>query len=125
MKHKLVFLLLFTAFLSVSCVSNARVFSAGNQEPGVRGKFSPTTLTRTDRVAGGKCVAKLTYDEESGYLKKVETDPPCVVKEEQLLVNGHELVDFSGSITFGGSCRTCYPSVYGPPKCIIDYTRNC
>lgn len=124
MKFKLVFLLMFTAFLSVSCASNVRVFSVGNQEPGVRGKFGPATLTRTERVAGGKCVAKLTYDEESGYLKKVETEPPCVATEKPLLVNGHELVDLSGSITFNGSCTTCYNTYYGP-RCVTDPTRNC
>jgi len=100
MKPKLMLLAMFTALLSCS-----RGVLVEAQDPGYR----PITLQRTDLVAGGKCVARLTYDQKSGDLIKVETDPPCVTGQRPLRVNDQELRDISGSITFGSGTTTCYP----------------
>lgn len=135
MKFKLVFLAMFTAALSFACAGTSLM---ARQEPSqmtsqevmkhrtvIGGSYTPRTLQRTDLVAGGNCEAKLTFD-ESGGLTKVETDSPScrVVTEERLLVNGHELLDFSGTVTFSGSCTTCYSTIYGP-RCVTRYDRNC
>lgn len=110
MKPKLMLLAMFTAVVSFACVSNSRGVSVENMGPGAPGNpFRPITLQRTDLVAGGKCVARLTYDQKSGDPIKVETDPPCVTGQRPLRINDQELRDISGSITFGSGTSTCYP----------------
>ena len=123
MKPKLMFLAMFAAVLSLSCVSNSRGVSAGTKEPGASANlFRPITLTRTALVAGGKCLAKLTYD-KSGDLISVETDPPCVVGQGPLVVNGQALQDNPDSITFGSGTTTCYgPPIPSPPRCVCTRT---
>jgi len=117
MKPKLMLLAMFAAILSFACVSNSRGVPVENMGPGTPGNlFRPITLTRTDQVAGGRCQAKLTYD-NSGNLVSVQTDPPCVVGRGPLLVNGQELRDSPGSITFGTATTTCYPWT-SPPWCV-------
>lgn len=126
MRLKLVFLGLFTAIVSVACASYPRGASQDGMQLGARHNLhAPITIQRTDSVLGGRCQARLTFDRQSGNITKIETDPPCVVKsvgEERLLVNGHEVVDLSGSITFSGSCRIYYGSA---GQYVIDPTRNC
>src|ERR1700675_2004201 len=120
MKPKLMLLAMFAAILSFSCVSNSRGVPVENKEPGVPGNlFRPITRTRTALVAGGRCLAKLTYN-NSGDLVSVETDTPgCFVGQGPLLVNGKELQDNSDSITFGTGTTTCYgPPIPSPPRCV-------
>ena len=107
MKPKLMLLAMFTALLSCS-----RGVLVEAQDPGYR----PVTVSRTDLVIGGRCRAKLTYN-NSGDVTSVETDPPCVVGQGPLLVNGQELRHLSGSITFGSGTSICYSTSIGP-KCI-------
>ena len=119
MRLKLAFLVLFTAIVSSACVSYERGVSRGIMQPRLGANnfantFVPITIQRTDRVAGGKCLAKLSYD-ASGDLK-VETEPPCIVGQGPLFVNGEELQDSDGLITFGSGTTTCYPT--SPPRCI-------
>jgi hypothetical protein len=71
----------------------------------------PVPISRTELVANGKCVAKLTYNKE-GELITVETDTKgCSAKQMPLLVNNEPLVHNSDSITFGKGSWT----IYGPP----------
>lgn len=127
MRFKLGLLVLFTAIMSFACAGTSENVRQGTwmgrqERPmttAATDSYKPITIQRTDRVLGGRCEAKLTFDEKSGGLVKLETDTPdCVVTQKPLLVNGHELLDLSGSITFEGSCTICYPSVFGPPLCI-------
>jgi hypothetical protein len=71
----------------------------------------PVPISRTELVAGGKCVAKLTFNKE-GELTKVETDTKgCSAKQIPVLVNNEPLLHNSDSITWGkGTCTT-----WGPP----------
>lgn len=126
MRLKLSLLGLFTAIVSVACASYPRGASQDGMQLGARNNpHAPITIQRTDLVLGGRCQARLTFDQETGNIIKIETDSPCVVRavgEERLLVNGHEVVDLSGSLTFNGSCRIYYGSAR---QYIIDPTRNC
>ncbi|VUZ84203.1 hypothetical protein MELA_00569 [Candidatus Methylomirabilis lanthanidiphila] len=122
MKLKLTLLVMFTAIVSFACASYPRGASQEGIQLGTRNHpHAPITVQRTDSIFGGECVAKLIFDNDSGALTKVETEKPCVVKEERLLVNGREVIDLSGSIEFGGSCKRCYSN----GQCIVDYSKNC
>lgn len=116
LRPKLVWLAIFTAAVSFACAGTSMV-RQGHTPRTTGNSFTPVTLQQTDLVAGGKCVAKLTYDRESGVLKSVETDPPCVAGNGPLRVNGQELQDISGPLTFGSGTTTCYPTSYGW-KCV-------
>ncbi len=89
--------------------------------PGVPGDpFQPMSVTKTEVVAGGKCVARLIYD-GNGKLVDVTTDPPCVTYSGPVSVNGQPLQNNSGAngITFGNGTTTCYgPPVPSPARCI-------
>lgn len=89
--------------------------------PGVPGDpFQPMSVTKTDVVAGGKCVARLIYD-GNGKLVNVTTDPPCVTYSGPVSVNGQPLQNNTGptGITFGNGTTTCYgPPVPSPARCI-------
>jgi hypothetical protein len=80
---------------------------------------TPVPISRTELVAGGKCVAKLTYNKE-GELTKVETDTKgCFVGQKSLLVNKEPLLHNSDSITFGKGTTTCYgPPFPDPAMCV-------
>ncbi len=118
MKCKLSLLVVFTAIVSFACASTSQM---ARQEPPMKtratGSYKPITVQQTELVLGGKCVAKLTYDQKSGDLIKVETDSPCRVTEDHLLVNGQEVLDLSGSITFGSGTKYCRP-VGGVLRCV-------
>ena len=125
MKPKLMLLAMFTAIVSFACASTSQMVREdtrmGRQEPPMKtratGSYKPITVQQTELVLGGKCVAKLTYDEKSGGLVKVETDSPCRVTEDHLLVNGQEVLDLSGSITFGSGSKNCRV-VFGRLQCV-------
>jgi hypothetical protein len=59
---------LFAAVVSSSCSQTITVRSDG----GIASPFRTIPLTRTVLVAGGKCIAKLTY--KNGELTDVDTD---------------------------------------------------
>lgn len=134
MRLKLSLLVLFTAIVSVACAGTTdttrKGTPMGEQKPPMKsgrdivqsGSYKPITLHRTDRVFGGRCEARLTFDPTTGDVTDIATDPPCVVGKGQLVINGHEVVDLSGSITFGGSCKIYYGSA---GQYIIDPTKNC
>ena len=117
MRPKLMLLAMFVALLS------SLVLAVPGAFPGSEGNIYRTiTLTRTALVAGGKCLAKLTYN-NSGDLISVETDPPCIVGRGPLLVNGKELQDNPDSITFGSGTTTCYgPPIPSPARCVCTAT---
>ena len=121
MKPKLMLLAMFTAIVSFACASTSQM---ARQEPPIKTRatrsysYKPITVQQTELVLGGKCVAKLTFDENSGGLIKVETDPPCRVTEDHLLVNGQEVLDLSGSITFGSGTKYCRVVAGGGLQCI-------
>jgi hypothetical protein len=125
MKCKLSLLVVFTAAVSFACASASQMVREdtrmGRQEPPMKtratGSYKPITVQQTELVLGGKCVAKLTYDQNSGDLIKVETDSPCRVTEDHLLVNGQEVLDLSGSITFGRGTKNCRV-VFGRLQCV-------
>jgi hypothetical protein len=81
-------------------------------------QFQPVFQTQTTLVAGGKCVAKLTFD-ANGNVTDVTaepTDPPCQVGQPEggvLRINGEPIRNNAGphGITFGNGTTTCY----GPP----------
>jgi len=118
MKCKLSLLVVFTAAVSFACASNS---GAVRKEPPMKtlatGSYKPIAVQQTELVLGGKCLAKLTYDQNSGALVKVETDSPCRVTEDHLLVNGQEVLDLSGSITFGSGSKNCRV-VFGRLQCV-------
>lgn len=121
MRIKLALLVLFTAAVSFACAGaqtrdqkSTRMGLELDVKPRATGSYKPVTLQRTELVLGGQCIARLTFDQESGGLKKVETDPPCVVTEDHLLVNNQEIRDISdSSISFGSGSKYCWydPSV--------------
>ena len=116
MKSRIALFVLFAAFTSSSCSQTISVSSEG----GAVSPFQTIPLTRTALVAGGKCIAKLTY--KNGKLSEVDTDTQgCFVGEAKspLMVNGQPLQDNSDSITFGNGTTTCYgPPIPSPPRCV-------
>jgi hypothetical protein len=118
MKPKLVLFALFAA-LTASC---SQVVSVQTDKIGGGGvsPFRTIPLTRTALVAGGKCVAQLTY--KDGEIVSVDTETKgCFVGEAKspLLVNGQPLQDNPSSITFGTGTTTCYgPPNPNPPRCV-------
>jgi len=119
MKFELALLAMCAALLCVSCSGRRcgqrpTVSVAGAEEQVVGAKYVEQL------VFGGKCKAKLTYDED-GKLANVDTDPPCYRGEavRGLSVNGEPLMENTGAITFGTATSRCYgPPVPSPPICI-------
>lgn len=122
MKSKLILLVVVTAAVSFACANNVeRVHGGEPKEPLGRTQttsYQPMMLQQTELVLRGRCVAKLTYDQKSGGLIDVQTDSPCRVTEDHLLVNGQEVLDLSGSITFGSGTKYCRRLADGRLKCI-------
>ena len=120
MKSQIALFVLFAAFTSSSCSQTISVSSGG----GAVSPFQTIQLTRTALVAGGKCIAKLTY--KNGQLSEVDTDTQgCFVGEatSPLLINGQPLQDNPDSITFGSGTTTCYgPPIPSPPRCVCTRT---
>ena len=90
--------------------------------PGVPGnQFSAISVTQTQLVAGGQCLALLTYD-ALGNLIDVTTDTPgCFVSTDPVLVNGEPLRDNRNpnGITHGnGTCTTWGPPIPSPSRTI-------
>jgi hypothetical protein len=91
-------------------------------------QFQPVVQTQTVLVAGGKCLAHLSFD-GSGNID-ITADPlvpgvPCEVgspdDEHPLLINGEPLRNNTSpnGITFGTGTTTCYgPPIPSVPKCI-------
>lgn len=115
MRLKLALLMLFTAFVSFACAS---ISQSGETGTTTGRSYKPITLQQTELVLRGQCVAKLTFDEKSGGLIKVATDPPCRVTEDHLLVNGLPVLDLSGSITFGSGTKYCRRLADGTLSCV-------
>jgi len=91
-------------------------------------EFQPVYVTQKLKVAGGKCLADLIYD-EMGVLVDVQvaqenTNSSCRAGSPSsgvVLVNGEPLRNNSGplGITFGNGTTTCYgPPVPSIPRCI-------
>ena len=118
MKFRLIFLVLFATLLP-SCYQVISVQSDKGGGSAVS-PFQTIPLTRTALVAGGKCIAKLTY--KNGEITEVNTDTQgCFVGEAKspLMVNGQPLQNNAESITFGTGTTTCYGPPYpSPPRCI-------
>jgi hypothetical protein len=108
-------------------ISTVLVTKGNNKEscliagPGVLGSpFSAVSLTQTQLVAGGQCVAHLTFD-ALGNVIDVETDPPCTVSTTPVSVNGEPLRDNRNpnGITHGnGTCTTYGPPIPSPARTI-------
>jgi hypothetical protein len=118
MRFQLIFFALLAALLP-SCYQVVSVQSGkGGGSPA--SQFQTIPLTRTALVAGGKCIAKLTY--KNGELSEVDTDTQgCFVGEAKspLMVNGQPLQNNAESITFGTGTTTCYgPPIPSPPRCV-------
>jgi hypothetical protein len=108
MKNKVVLLAMFTAIVAYDCFSISPGISADS--PG--GSFQPVVLERRELVAGGKCVAKLTFSK--GVITKVESETKsCYYGEDKkgLLLNNKPVL-YVDSVTFGSGTTTCY----GPPN---------
>jgi len=90
--------------------------------------FQPVIQNQTVVVAGGKCLAHLTFDGNGNV--DITADPlvpglPCEVgspsDENPLLINGEPLRNNTSpnGITFGNGTTTCYgPPIPTVPKCI-------
>jgi hypothetical protein len=120
MRLKLALLAMFTAVVSFACAGTSQM---ARQEPMEQratsgSSYKPITVQQTELVLRGQCVAKLTFDEKSGGLIKVATDPPCRVTEDQLLVNGLPVLDLSGSLTFGSGTKYCRRLANGTISCV-------
>jgi hypothetical protein len=129
MKFKLLFMAMFTAAVSFACAGTSQMARQDSTSPmarqdrpmktGAPRSYKPMTIERTDLVLGGQCVAKLTFDRENGNLTNVETNPPCRVTEEHLLMNGLPILDISDSITFGTGTQICwYDPITNKMKCV-------
>ena len=131
MRFKLALLVLCTAFVSFACAStsqssratSATAFTSSPAETGTTAGRShkPIMLQHTELVLRGQCVAKLTFDEKTGDLINMATDPPCRATEDHLLVNGLPILDLSGSITFGSGTKYCRV-VGGKQVCVCKDT---
>jgi hypothetical protein len=119
MKPTLVLVAMVAAILTFSScyyIRNSSVIPAIGKPKGY--EAMPVPISRTELVAGGKCVARLTYNKE-GELTKVETDTKgCYVGQGSVLVNKEPLLHNSDSITFGKGTTTCYGPYPDPPWCI-------
>jgi hypothetical protein len=86
-------------------------------------QFQPIFQSQTALVAGGKCVAHLTFD-SAGNIADVAADPPCVSGSPAsgvLVIGDEPLRNNTGphGITFGNGTTTCYgPPIPSIPKCI-------
>jgi hypothetical protein len=122
MKLKSAVIPIIAATLSYSCSHQLRgdapAPAATDTTGAAQVRFRPEPMTRSEIVAGGKCIARLTFD-KMGQITNVETDPPCVTKRVKLMVNGEPLLHIADSITFGHGTQTCYgPPVPNPPWCV-------
>lgn len=107
-----------------TCVSFVNNVPTGIVGPGEVGDpFQPVFQEQQALVAGGKCLAKLIFDNK-GQLTDIESlTPECIVGSPvgDLLVNGAPLKNNTSpnGITFGNGTSTCYgPPVPSPARCI-------
>jgi len=109
MKYKVVLLGMFTALVAYYWFSISPGISA-DKNPG--GSFQPVLLERRELVAGGKCVAKLTFS--NGVITKVENETKSCYygQDKKGLVLNNKPVLYVDSVTFGSGTTTCY----GPPN---------
>lgn len=109
MKYKMVLLTMFAAIVGYWSFSISPSISA---DKGSGGSFQPVLLERRELVAGGKCIAKLTFSK--GVITKVESETKgCYYGEAKktFLLNNKPIL-YVDSITFGSGTTTCY----GPPN---------
>jgi hypothetical protein len=93
--------------------SGSKIESCLIAGPGVPvGQFTAVPLTQDQLVAGGKCVAHLTYD-AAGNVTQVETDSPCTVTIGDVFINGEKLQDNRSPNGITHGTNTC--TTYGPP----------
>lgn len=90
--------------------------------------FQPLFQTQQVTVAGGKCVATLTFDTSGNVVDVTTSTPGCFVGSPsggELTVGGQPLKNNSGphGITFGTGTTTCYgPPRPSTPKCVCTAT---